>query len=85
MNETLVVNDLQRGERLDGQRNGLPHSQRPAQDPIGERLAAEQLHGDEERLAILADLEDLTDVRMVDRGRGSRLVHEPAPRLAVLR
>ena len=84
MDQAVVVNDLKGGERLDRKRDGLPDRHRPAQNPIGKRLAVEQLHRDEERIAFLADLEDLTDVRMVDCRRGSRLVDKPPPRLAIL-
>ena len=52
-------------------------------DQLPQRPALDQLHGDEEVAAILPDLVDMGDVRMVERGGGSRLAHEPGPGVRV--
>src|SRR6185503_9739902 len=68
----------------DRERDRLAHRHRPAEDSIGERFSAEQLHRDEERLALFTDLEDLADVGMTDGGRRSRLAEQPPPGRAIL-
>src|SRR6185436_3159191 len=49
------------------------------------RLALEQLHGDEQLAAVLADLVKLADVRMVHAGRGAGLAPESLARGVVAR
>ena len=66
-------------------RDRLGHAERPVAQPLGERLALEQLHGDEELAVVLADLVDLADVRMVDAGRRARLAPEALARGLVAR
>ena len=85
MNEALLMNDLKRGERLDRQRDRLAEGHRSAQDPVGQRLAGKQFHGDEERVLLFADFENLTDVRMVDRRRSARFIEQAPPCLAIAR
>ena len=58
-------------------------AQRAALQPLGERLALEQLHRDEELAVVFADLVDLADVRMVDAGRGARFAPEALARRLV--
>ena len=57
----------------------------PAVESLGERLALEQLHGDEQLAVIVTDLVELAHVRMVDAGRGARLAPEPLARRLVSR
>ena len=57
-----------------------PRSSRAAQ-----RLALEQLHGDEDAPGVLADLVDLADVGMVDAGGGAGLAPQPLARGLVRR
>ena len=64
-----------------GQRLG--DAQRPALQPLGQRLALEQLHGDEQLAVVLADLVELADVRVVDARRGPRLAPEALARRLV--
>ena len=70
----------QRGQHAEADRHRLGDAQRPAPQALGERLALEQLHGDEQLAAVLADLVDLADVRMVDAGRGAGLAPEALAR-----
>ena len=58
-------------------------AQRSPSQPLGERLAFEELHRDEQPAAVLADLVDLADVRMIDARRGARLAPQPLPRRLV--
>ena len=70
------VERRERREHLARERHRLGDGQRPALEAIGERLALEQLHGDEQLPAVLADLVDLAHVRVVDARRGARLAPE---------
>jgi hypothetical protein len=87
----VAVHDPARVQRLQGREDaeadgqGLGDAQRPALEALGERLPLQQLHGDEHLPAVLADLVDLADVRVVDRGRGPGLAPEPGPRRLVAR
>ena len=66
----------------DGQR--LFGAQRPPFQSGGEVLARHEFHGDEARVPDLSDVEDLRDVRVVERGEGLRLPLEaPQPLLVV--
>src|SRR6185436_9013324 len=58
----------------------LGDAQRPALQPLAERLALEQLHGDEQLAVLLADVVELADVRMVDAGGRPRLALEAPAR-----
>jgi hypothetical protein len=57
----------------------LGHVERPARQPLLERLAVEQLHREKRRVG--AYVVDGTDVRVVERGRGARFPLESLPRL----
>ena len=51
---------------------------------LAQRLAVEVLHGDPVGVVVLAEIEDLGDVRVVDAGRDPRLVEEHVDELIVL-
>ena len=70
------VERRERREHLARERHRLGDGQRSALQAIGERLALQQLHGDEQLAAVLADLVDLAHVRVVDARRGARLAPE---------
>jgi hypothetical protein len=60
--------------RRDAHRVGGEH--RAARDHGGERVALDELHGDEERVALLVDRVDGGDVRMVELRDRARLAQE---------
>ena len=45
---------------------------------LAQRDAVDKLHRDEVHAIVLADLIDVRDVRMIERGRGLRLLNEAA-------
>ena len=50
-------------------------------DPLGQALAVDVLHDDEDVAVLFADFVDGADVGMVERGRGLCLVDQPLPGL----
>ncbi len=81
----VAVDDLAIVERLEGRehpdrdRNRLVDLHRPAPEPLAQGLAVEQLHGDEDRAGVVADVEDLADRRMAHAGRHAGLTFEALP------
>jgi hypothetical protein len=65
------VQGAQGRERFPPQTKGFGHREGTALQPLGEGLALEQLHGDEEPSRVLADLEDLARMGMADAGGGA--------------
>ncbi len=85
MDDAARVDGAERRQHVDGNGHRLLDAQRAAFEVIAQRLAFEQLHGDEERAAFFADFVDLADVRMVDAGGRAGLAPEaPACRLVLL-
>ncbi len=78
VHDALVVGGLQRAGDLDRVGERLGHVE-PAQaaDARLERLAGDVLEHDERRATILADVDHLHDVRVVELGDGARLAPEP--------
>jgi hypothetical protein len=70
------VHRLQRRQDSQTDLKRLVDGDRPSRHPRAEGLAIEQLHDDEELLALLAQLVDLTDVGMTDAGGGPGLADE---------
>ena len=85
MNDAARVQRRQRGQDLEADRDGLGDVQRSAPQLLGQRLALEQLHGDEQAAGVFADLVDLADVRMVDARRCPRFTPQPLARRLVVR
>ena len=61
---------------LRGDGKELSHRSRAGAEDLAQRLAVDELHGDVGRAALATDLVERHDVRMVERGRGARLVGE---------
>ena len=55
----------------------------PAVEPVLEGAPLDVLHDDEGAVLLLADVEDLNDVRMVEPGGEAGLAREPLPHLVV--
>ena len=51
---------------------------------LAQRFPYEELHRDEQRTILFADLVDLADIRMIDAGGGSRFAPEALPRCFVV-
>ena len=50
-------------------------------DPLGQALAVEVLHDDEDAAVFFADFVDRADIGMLERGSGLGLVNQPLPGL----
>ena len=83
VDHSLRVQRVERREHLPSQTHGLGQGQGPALQPLGERLAVEQLHRDEEPSRVLADLEDLAGMGVADAGRGAGFTPEALAALFV--
>jgi hypothetical protein len=80
MNDATGVQGRECGEYLERDRHGLRHGHAALLQPLGERFAFEQFHGDEKLTAVFTDLVDLADVRVVDARRGARFAPEALAR-----
>ena len=80
MDDAARVQRGQRRQHAQADRHGLGGGEGAALEPGRERLALEQLHGDEHAPGVLADLVDLADVGMVDAGGGAGLAPQALPR-----
>jgi len=85
MNDTATVQGCKRGKDVEGDRHTLRDAHRPSLQAPVERLAFEQLHRNEQVIAlVIADVVDLADIRMVDAGRRARLAPESLARSLVV-
>ena len=84
MNHAAGMQRRQRVEDPQPGRDRLGDAQWRGLEPLGQRRALEQFHGDEQHTAVLADLVDLTDVRMIDRRGRTRLAPEALARSLVV-
>jgi hypothetical protein len=79
----IAVHDALRVRVRDGGRDGhrdrkrLPERERPRREPVGERLATEQLEDEERPLGRAPDLAERDDVRVGEPGGDLRLPEEP--------
>ena len=85
MHDAALMQRRQRGQHAKRDRYRLRHAQRALPQSIGQRLAFEQLHRDEEITAVFTDLVDLADVRVIDACCRTRLTPEALPRRLVVR
>ena len=82
---TIPFECARRGRRRSECRSpGAPNLDRLGGDAVLERLALEQLHGDERPALEFSDVVNRADVRMIERRRGARLAAKPLDRLRVL-
>ena len=85
MDDAPRVERRERRQDAEADRQCLRDVERAAFQPLRQRLALEQLHGDVELAALLANLVELADVGMIDAGRRPRLAPEPPARGLVAR
>ena len=83
MDDATGVQGRECGQYLERDGHGLRDGHGALLQPLGERFALEQFHGDEELAAVFTDLVDLADVRMVDARCGARFTPEALPRRLV--
>ena len=70
---------------LDSESEQVVGTKRPLGDALLERHAVEILHDNAGAAVLLADVMNGADVRVVQRGRGTRLPLEPAERVRIAR
>ena len=83
MHDALRVRGVQRVGDLDPEIDNLVNLEHAAGQSIVERLAFHPFHDDERLALVFADVVDRADVRVVQRGGGSRLDAKPLNGLAV--
>jgi len=76
MNDRLRMERGESSEDTEGDRKGVRRAHRAVAQTVRQHFPFEQLHGDEQLTAVLADFVDLTDVGMVDAGGGARFAPE---------
>ena len=84
MDQSLPVRLVERIGKRDGDRQELAHRQRAAQQPLGERLALEQLHDQEVNAVLGADVVERADVRVLEARDRSGFSRQPLAPLGVL-
>ena len=77
MHYALAVRAVERIRDLAGALDRLGKWQRPASEPVGQRLAVEPFHDEELDAVLVADVVEGADVRVVQRRDGTRLTLEP--------
>ncbi len=83
MDDAVAVQGVQSREHAQRDRQSVSRRQRRLRQPLRQRLPLQQLHGQEELPVLLAQLVELTDGRMIDACRHTRLALEPLPRLGI--
>src|SRR5947209_5812309 len=71
-----AVRALQRGADLERHRPRLCRSERCAAEAIGERLALEELHREERAAALVVQIEDADDARVIEAAGDGQLAAE---------
>ena len=83
MDDVRAVRRVQGISNLDSDTQYLVGSQRPVSDPVGQRLAFEQLHDDVGLIFVLSDVVDRADVGMIQGRGGPGLSFESVERRSV--
>ena len=84
MDDAVGVGLVERVGDLHADLERLGHRQRSACHPVGEQLALDVLHRNEQVGAVLDQVVGDGDVGRAQHRRGARLANQPRPRLAVL-
>ena len=77
MNEPAGMDRVERRQHAQHHRARLRRVERAAGEPRAERLAFEQLHGDEDLAVGFIDVVDLADVGVRDGGGSARFTPQP--------
>ena len=85
MRNAFGMRGLERLGDLDPESDQFFDANGPLGDPVLERRAVEILHDNARATVLLADVMNGADVRMVQRGRRTRLPLEPAERVRIPR
>ena len=83
MDDVPAVQRAERTKNAERRGDGFVRLERTVFQTARERLAAQELHHDEELIVGLADVVDLADAWMADAGSGSRFTPETRLGLAV--
>jgi hypothetical protein len=83
MDEAAGVRLLERVGNFAGDMNGLRERQPTSAQPLTQRRSGDVLHDEEQQIAVLTDLEDFADIRMIERGNRHRFPAEAFARLRV--
>src|SRR6185436_6375953 len=84
MDFSPAVQRVERRERSQQDADRLRHFERAASQPIGERLAFQQLHHNVRLLLVFSNFIELADIGMRQARRGPRFSPKPIPGLAVV-
>src|SRR5439155_4833362 len=85
MNESSRMQRVERGSHRQRHARRFVERQRAAIEPARERLAIEQLHDQKWLAVFIADVEQLTYIRMIERRRRTRLTKEAVARQRIAR
>jgi hypothetical protein len=80
MQDAGGVQRLERAQNIQTDADGVGQRQATSGEAIGQRLAFEQLHRDEQHVVLFPDLIELTDVGVADSRGGARFLPESLPR-----
>ena len=85
MHDPPPVQHVERREHRDRRRDRLGRRERPRFQAVRQRLALEKLHREKRLAVVLADLEELADVRVAHGRGGPRLAQQTIPHLRIRR
>ena len=85
MNDAVTMGAIERIGDFDGRSQQEVRGERPALEPLRERLALEILHHQKVDLVVTADVVQGTDVRVIELRDCSGFLFEPAASIRVLR
>ena len=83
MNDPFLMKRGERAEHGQGNLDGFTGQQRAPGEARAQRLALEELHGEEQPVSVLVNLVQLAHVGMIDARRCARLPPEALPLLTV--
>ena len=85
MHDPALMRGFERFGDLPGEAKRLGERHSAGLQPAMQRLPGDVLHDDEQGVAVFANLEDLADVRVIERGDGHRLAAKAFSRTRISR